>query len=354
MFYTENSAVRYPKGNFAMWSVYSFTGASILASIVFSMLLFLSIDDDPFMQVMFGSLAVIFELGKFFAWYEVGERQARRNYSGMIFALVFYAVLAAISIGGSVGGINSATNKAQEHANVHQSKVNAYNMQIESIEKQIELNNVAAEKYIQMERIATGVKRIQKENDKLRSEQQRLAMERDSLPLISQGSVIGLIDSLANSLNVSAQTAQLGLVVFLSVLLDFFAAFFVGLIGEENRFRYRFRHTNPVTIEGLTLQEMKAPDLLSHFKPHEASSMQYASEIEDVTAAPVTPKSAYEQAIHALSANQVNCSKRAVSKYLNISTDEVDQIFSRLFDEGIVSKKPNNHFQWHGVSESIA
>ncbi len=354
MFYTENPAVRYPKGNFAMWSVYSFTGASILASIVFSMLLFLSIDDDPFMQVMFGSLAVIFELGKFFAWYEVGERQARRNYSGMIFALAFYAVLAAISIGGSVGGINSATNKAQEHANVHQSKVNAYNMQIDSIEKQIELNNVAAEKYIQMERIATGVKRIQKENDKLRNEQRRLAMERDSLPLTSQGSVIGLIDSLANALNVSTQTAQLSLVVFLSVLLDFFAAFFVGLIGEENRFRYQFRHTNPMTIDGFSIQELKAPDLLSHFKPHQASSMQYASEVEDVTAAPVISKSAYEMAIDALTANQVNCSKRAVSKYLNISTDEVDQIFSRLFNEGIVSKKPNNHFQWHGVSESIA
>ncbi len=334
-----------------MWSVYSFTGASILASIVFSMLLFLSIDDDPFMQVMFGSLAVIFELGKFFAWYEVGERQARRNYSGMLFALAFYAVLAAISIGGSVGGINSATNKAQEHANVHQSKVNAYNMQIESIEKQIELNNVAAQKYIQMERIATGVKRIQKENDKLRSEQQRLAMERDSLPLINQGSVIGLIEGLANSLSVPTQTAQLGLVVFLSVLLDFFAAFFVGLIGEENRFRHQFRHTNPVTIDGFSMTQMKAPDLLSHFKPHEANSMQYAGEVEDVTAAPVIPKSSYEQAIEALSANQVNCSKRAVSKYLNLSGDEVDEIFGRLFEEGIVSKKPNNHFQWHGVQQ---
>jgi len=336
-----------------MWSVYSFTGASILASIVFSLLLFLSIDDDPFMQVMFGSLAVIFELGKFFAWYEVGERQARCNYSGMFLALAFYAVLAAISIGGSVGGINSATNKAQEHVNIHQNKVNAYTMQIESIEKQIELNNVAAEKYIQMALIATGVKRIQKENNKLRRDQQHLAQERDSLPVSSQGSVIGLIDGLANSLNVPNQTAQLGLVVFLSVLLDFFAAFFVGLIGEENRFRYQNRHTNSITIDGFSMQELKVPDLLSHFKPHEAYSMQYGSELEKVSNVlqPEPPKSAYEQAIDALSANRVNCSKRAMSKYLNISADEVDQIFSRLFDEGIVSKKLNHHFQWHGVQQ---
>lgn len=351
MFYTENPPVRYPKGNFAMWSVYSFTGASIIASIVFSMLLFLSIDDDPFMQVMFGSLAVIFELGKFFAWYEVGERQARRNYSGMILALVFYAVLAVISIGGSVGGINSATNKAQEHANVHQSKVNAYNMQIDSIDKQIELNNVAAKKYIQMELIATGVMRIQKENDKLRSEQLQLAMERDTMPLISQGSIIGLIDSLANALDISTQTAQLSLVIFLSVLLDFFAAFFVGLIGEENRFRYQFSHTKPITIDAFSIQELKAPDLLSNFEPHQVSSIHYSSEVEDVSAAPAISKTAYDLAIDALTAKQVNCSKRAVGKYLNISVDEVDQIFSRLFNQGIVSKKPNNHFQWHGVQQ---
>jgi hypothetical protein len=30
----------------------------------------------------------------------------------------------------------------------------------------------------------------------------------------------------------------------------------------------------------------------------------------------------------------------------------VDDIFKQLLDEGIVSKKPNNHYQWHGVTES--
>ncbi|NRB23852.1 Preprotein translocase subunit SecY [Shewanella sp.] len=338
MFYNQDLALRFPKGKFAMWSVYSFTGASILASIVFSLLLFLSIDDDPVMQLLFGGLAVIFELGKFFAWYEVGERHARRNYPGMLSALGFYLVLAVISIGGSVGGINSATNKAQEHVNVQQSKVSAYNMQIQAIDAQIKLNNVAAEKYIQMERIATGVTRIQKENNKLRQEQQALAMERDNLPVVSQGSVIGLIDSLASFLNIQASTAQLGLVVFLSVLLDFFAAFFVGLIGEENRFRHQFHNMKPLTIEGFNPAESKSPELLSHF--------------DDADIVAEAEKSPYEQVLQALSLNWVNCSKRAVSKYLNLSNDEVDEIFKRLFDEGIVSKKANNHYQWHGVTRA--
>ena len=331
-----------------MWTVYSFTGASIFASIIFSLLLFLSIDEDPVMQLLFGGLAVIFELGKFFAWYEFGERRARRNYTGAFSAFAFYAVLAAISIGGSVGGINSATNKAQGHVNVQQSKISTYNMQIDAIEKQIELNNIAAEKYIQMERIATGVARIQKENDQLRRQQQALASERDSLPVVNQGSVIGLIDSLAKSLNVQTQTAQLGLVIFLSVLLDFFAAFFVGLIGEELRFRNQFRRVNPITIDAFESAEPKEPELLTNTmeNSHEAEPT-VVQEVE-----PEQPKSPYEKAIEALSSNQVNCTKRAVTRFLKINSEEVDDIFKQLLEEGIVSKKPNNHYQWHGVTES--
>ncbi|MGF1726186.1 Preprotein translocase subunit SecY [Photobacterium nomapromontoriensis] len=331
-----------------MTTVYSFTGASILASIIFSLLLFLSIDEDPVMQILFGGLAVIFELGKFFAWYEFGERRARRNYTGAISAFAFYAVLAAISIGGSVGGINSATNQAQSHVNVQQSKINNYNMQIKSIEEQIELNNVAAEKYIQMERIATGVTRIQHQNEKLREQQLALAAERDSLPVVSQGSVIGLIDSLATSLNVKTQTAQLGLVVFLSVLLDFFAAFFVGLIGEEQRFRNQFRRIKPITIDAYSTHETKEPELLTN----QFSSDTNESHHDEQPVEPVKPKSLYEQAIEALSSNKVNCTKRAVTRYLNASNEEVDDIFKLFMDEGIVSKKPNNHYQWHGVAES--
>ncbi|MCW8330242.1 Preprotein translocase subunit SecY [Photobacterium sp. SDRW27] len=350
MLYNENLPVRYPKGSFAMWTVYSFTGASIFASIIFSLLLFLSIDENPVMQLLFGGLAVIFELGKFFAWYEFGERRARRNYTGAFSAFAFYAVLAAISIGGSVGGINSATNKAQSHVNVQQSKINSYNMQIEAIEKQIELNNVAAEKYIQMERIATGVTRIQRENDKLRQQQQDLATERDSLPVVSQGSVIGLIDSLAKSLNVQTQTAQLGLVVFLSVLLDFFAAFFVGLIGEELRFRNQFRSMNPITINAFSATEPKEPELLTNHM--EAGQDAETCDIPDIQAEPEAPKTAYENVIDALSNNQVNCTKRAVTRFLKLTSEEVDDIFKQLLEEGIVSKKPNNHYQWHGVTES--
>ena len=99
MFIDNTHAMRYPKSLLTMVSVYSFTAASILTSIIFSLLLFLSIDESLLMKFLFGSLAVIFELGKFFAWYEYGERRAHKNYSGAVIALLFYLVLAIISIG---------------------------------------------------------------------------------------------------------------------------------------------------------------------------------------------------------------------------------------------------------------
>jgi len=343
MSYTKDTQLRFPKGNLAMFGVYSFTGAAILASIIFSLLLFLSIDSDPWMQFLFGSLAVIFELGKFFAWYEVGERQAHKNYIGAAIAFAFYIVLAAISIGGSIGGINSATNSAQSHVQIQQNRVSSYNMQIEAIEKQIALNNVAAEKYIEMELISTGLARIQRENSTLREKQQTLAVERDNLPAVKQGSVVGLIESLANSLKVTPQDAQLGLVIFLSVLLDFFAAFFVGLIGEEQRFRHRFNKNKTEDLEAEPETQQQENNKIS-------VALQLKAEPEQV-------KSIYDQAYEALKSERVNCSKKAVRNYLKIEPEEVDIIFKQLLEQGLVIKKANHHFQWQGTpvnSEKLA
>lgn len=330
-----------------MGVVYFLTSASVLTSIFFSLLLFLSIDDDWVMMALFGSLAIIFELGKFFAWYEFGERRSRKNFGGAISALVFYGILAAISIGGSVGGINSATNKAQNHVNVQQAKVNAFNHQIETIEQQIQLNNEAAKKYIEMSRIAVGLKRIQNENEQLRLKQQKLAQERDSLPVVSQGSVLGLIDSLARALNIDTQSAKLGLVIFLSVLLDFFAAFFIGLIGEEYRFRQGFRQVKPITIDNDDEQE--APKLLTHQVVVEETAKDNVEDVVEVEEI-IEPPSLYQQAIDALENNKISCTKKALTSFLKIDSEETDELFKRFMDEGLVSQKANKHYCWNGLS----
>ncbi|HHX8675370.1 TPA: Preprotein translocase subunit SecY [Vibrio alginolyticus] len=367
MKYEQQIGYRYPKGRFAMVSVYAFTGAAILASTIFSLLLFLSIDENPMMQTLFGGLAIIFEAGKFYAWYEYGERRAHRNYTGAATALVFYLVLAAISIGGSIGGINSATNSAQSHISVEQAKVEAFNRQIAAIDKQIELNNMAAQKYIEMERIATGVTRIQEQNKTLREEQQRLAMERDSLPPVTQGSVIGLIDSLANAFGTTSQQAQLGLVVFLSILLDFFAAFFVGLIGEEQRFRYFYRRNEGMILKTVRDIDPAPAGYLPHIKEEEEQEIPAApagylphikeEEEQEIPAAPEPeepkePKTLLEQVSDALKTHQITCTKKAVAKQFRLSAEEVDKVFEELAALGLVGKKANHHYHWIGEAET--
>ncbi|MFP3345650.1 hypothetical protein R0J87_24515, partial [Halomonas sp. SIMBA_159] len=54
------------------------------------------------------------------------------------------------------------------------------------------------------------------------------------------------------------EAAQLGLVIFLSVLLDFFAAFFVGLIGEELRFRQQFNQRHAIYVSDTTVRQSAA------------------------------------------------------------------------------------------------
>lgn len=337
MHYQESIGLRYPKGPLATTTVWTLAGASILASTIFSLLLFLSIDDNLVMKWLFGSLAVIFEAGKFYAWYEFGERRAHRNYSGALSALVFYLVLAVISIGGSIGGINSATNSAQEHIAIEQAKVNAYDRQIAAIDNQIALNNLAAEKYIEMERIATGVTRIQEENKRLREEQQKLAIERDSLPPVAQGSIIGLIESMANLLGVDTKAAQLGLVVFLSVLLDFFAAFFVGVIGEELRFRHFWRAHSPMTIDAITEPLTSMTPVLT------------LPQAVDVPLEGEATLSVPEQVAKALAEKLLPCSKKAVARHFGLPAEEVDGIFAALMETGQLGKKANNHYHWVGA-----
>ncbi len=365
MKYEQQIEFRYPKGRFAMVSVYTFTGAAILASTIFSLLLFLSIDKNPLMQVLFGGLAIIFEAGKFYVWYEYGERRAHRNFSGAVTTLVFYAVLAAISIGGSVGGINSATNSAQIQNAAEQAKMDVLNRQIAAIDKQIELNNAAARKYIELERLTTGLARIQEENTVLREEQQRLSMERDSLPPVTQGSVIGLIDSLADVFGTSPKQAQLSLVVFLSILLDFFAAFFVGLIGEELRYRYFYRRNESIRMAKIKEIAPQADEPVSHDKKEQHQELtkspgEQTNDLQepvkridsDKSDIELDPKSLLDQVSEALRAQEVTCTKKAVAKRFELPTDAVDRVFERLAELGVVGKKANNHYHWIGENET--
>ncbi|WP_421237420.1 Preprotein translocase subunit SecY [Aeromonas jandaei] len=319
------SALRYPKGWFALTTVYSFTGLAILASIIFSLLLFLSIDDNPLMKWLFGGLAIIFELGKFYVWYEYGERKARRDLSGAFWSLLFYSVLAAISIGGSIGGINSATNTVLSQQARHEREIARFDEQIASIERQIQLNEEAARKYIELERISSGVSSLQHANTKLRLQQDELRQQRDAKPVNEQSSMLGLMSSLADGVGMSISQVQFLLVCFLSVLLDVFGAFFVSLIGEESRFRRMWRW-----------QQARA-------RAEEQEALAQAAQPEPMQPPEPAPE-VLAQVRGALESGELKCSKRSVAQALSLSLEEVDRVFHYLLSQGVLGQGSNRHY----------
>ncbi|CAJ1845522.1 Preprotein translocase subunit SecY [Aeromonas jandaei] len=319
------SALRYPKGWFALTTVYSFTGLAILASIIFSLLLFLSIDDNPLMKWLFGGLAIIFELGKFYVWYEYGERKARRDLSGAFWSLLFYSVLAAISIGGSIGGINSATNTVLSQQARHEREIARFDEQIASIERQIQLNEEAARKYIELERISSGVSSLQHANTKLRLQQDELRQQRDAKPVNEQSSMLGLMSSLADGVGMSISQVQFLLVCFLSVLLDVFGAFFVSLIGEESRFRRMWRW-----------QQARA-------RAEEQEALAQAAQPEPMQPPEPAPE-VLAQVRGALERGELKCSKRSVAQALSLSLEEVDRVFHHLLSQGVLGQGSNRHY----------
>jgi hypothetical protein len=320
------AALRYPKGWFALTAAYSFTGLAGLASIVFSLLLFLSIDDNPLMKWLFGGLAIIFELGKFYVRYEYGERKARRDVAAACWSLLFYCVLAAISIGGSIGGINSATNTVLSQQARHDREIARFNEQVASIERQIQLNEEAARKYIELARIATGVPALQQANTKLRLQQDQLRQQRDAQPAHEQSSMVGLMSGLADGAGVSITQVQFMLVCFLSVLLDVFGAFFVSLIGEEHRFRRQWL---------LRQQQAQSTELV----PDGDVAVPVSSKLE-LEAEPAM----LAQVRSVLARGELKCSKRSVAHALALPLEEVDRIFLQLLNEGVLGQGGNRHY----------
>ena len=299
--------------------VYLITGAAIAASMVFSLLLFLSLEQGLLMKLMFGGLALVFEVGKFYIWYEMGERVSRRDSIGAAKALCFYAVLAGLSIAGSVGGINAATNTLLESDAAKVAEVQSYTDKIAGLDREIEINEQAAQAYIDMKRIANGMTEMLARNAELRARQDELRRERDQVAITSQSSLMGLMSSLADGLGWPLSRVQFGIVAALSILLDFFAAFFIALLGDEIRFR-RSQKKQPLSVATESDNEQEAAPLV-----------------------PARPDY-YHEVVNKLRAGELRCAKGAVSRMLEKPLEEVEDIFHWLLQDGVVYRKPNRHF----------
>ena len=113
----------------------------------------------------------------------------------------------------------------------------------------------------------------------------------------------------------SISQVQFLLVCFLSVLLDVFGAFFVSLIGEENRFRRSW-----------LWQQAREQTL--------ARQAEAATMVPAVVARPEPEPEVVAQVRSALESGELKCSKRRVAEALSLSLEEVDRVFQHLLAQG--------------------
>jgi C4-dicarboxylate-specific signal transduction histidine kinase len=118
---------------------------------------------------------------------------------------------------------------------------------------------------------------------------------------------------------------QFLLVCFLSVLLDVFGAFFVSLIGEENRFRRRWlwQQAREQAAARQAASAANVPPLVSKPEPEPAVVAQVRSVLES---------------------GELKCSKRGVAEALSLSLEEVDRVFQHLLAQGVLGQGSNRHY----------
>ena len=176
-----------------------------------------------------------------------------------------------------------------------------------------------------MARISSGVSGLQQANTKLRLKQDELRQERDAKPVNEQSSMLGLMSSLADGVGMSISQVQFLLVCFLSVLLDAFGAFFVSLIGEENRFRRQWQ-----------LQRAR--------EEAEVRQVESAVAAPMVVSRPEPAPAVVAQVRSALESGELKCSKRKVAEALSLSLEEVDRVFQHLLAQGVLGQGSNRHY----------
>ncbi len=175
-----------------------------------------------------------------------------------------------------------------------------------------------------MARISSGVSGLQQANTKLRLRQDELRQERDAKPLGEQSSMLGLMSSLADGVGMSIGQVQFLLVCFLSILLDAFGAFFVSLIGEENRFRRQWMwQREKAQAEARVAAPTPEPPAISRPMPEPA----VVAQVRD-----------------ALESGELKCSKRKVAEALSLSLEEVDRVFQHLLAQGVLGQGSNRHY----------
>lgn len=355
--------VRTPKPNLNHFIAYLGTTLTCTISIVLSVLLFWSISESFYFSCLFAALAISFELAKFMALAEIGHRWRCENKLGSLTATLLFLVLAGTSILGSIGGLNSDTEAAKARLAEIEQQRSGLQLQIKSLQSQIEQNNKAIERYIELNRIKNYAQPLQTENQKLREEISGLQKQLNTLPEERETSMLAMLHALATAFKVDVEKVQAWSFIVLSVLLDVVAGFCINLVREENDFRRQLKLSSSCidnnqlsATESVTQNATEnateldsTPLMESRVEVEEQENTEH--KITNIVAFPNasderidSEEELYEELKEAISSGATKPSQREAMRKHKIGSARVKAYFERLESEGLLIRQDNGRY----------
>ncbi len=181
---------------------------TLVLSVVLSVLLFTSVAENRLSWVLLMGIAVALELGKL-----VSIHDQSRLLAGL---------LIVVSVFGSAGGLSRAMAVSDQQF----IRIDA---QRQGLLAEIEQNNQAIDRYLQLDRIQSGAKPLQQRNESLR---QQLA----ELPRAEVSELGSLIQLLADFLSLPVDWVRASVILLLACLLDALMVNFIrsGMFNRIN------------------------------------------------------------------------------------------------------------------------
>lgn len=294
---------------------------------------------------------------------EIGHRWRCGNKFGSLTATLLFLVLAGTSILGSVGGLNSDTEAAKARiAEVDQQR-SGLQLQINSLKSQIEQNNKAIERYIELNRIKNYAKPLQAENQKLRDDISTLQDKLDVLPEERETSMLAMLHALATAFKVDVEKVQAWSFIVLSVLLDVVAGFCINLVREENEFRRQLK----LSSKSISLDQDSATKSVTQnatenaTEPDSTLYLENSSEsidqenlvhkVNNIVAFPNatdersdTEEELYEELKESILSGATKPSQREAMRKHKIGSARVKAYFDRLEFEGLLIRQDNGRY----------
>lgn len=289
---------------------------TLVLSVVLSVLLFTSVAENRLSWILLMGIAIALELGKLVSIHD----QSR----------ILAGLLIVVSVFGSAGGLSRAMAVSDQQF----SRIDA---QRQGLLAEIEQNNQAIDRYLQLDRIQSGAQPLQQRNESLR---QQLA----DLPQPEVSELGSLVQLLADFLSLPVDWVRASVILLLACLLDALMVNFIrsGMFNRINKSEFDDDPDKTVVND---------PDLTHTVVDAEPVTSPGNHRADNVEAMADSYPAFRRMMLSKKESGQWVPSQRSCIRDMGIRERLVRQYFQRLVKEGLI-EKVSQKYHWRQATGS--